>query len=157
MTPTNRLIAAVGFALAALAVLVLGVSRALDDGTVPYPQTGCTLTGRVTYNGAPVPLVLVIVASAKGGGANALANEAGEFVIENVPPGPITIGFNSEAARGIMIGRAMAGSDPTKAGGKRAPLPKLVELPRKYQTPDTSGLGCTIERGDNKQDFAIKG
>lgn len=157
MNSPTRLIAAIAFVLVAVAVLVFGVALAMDDGTVPLPQTGCTLTGRVTFNGAPVPMVLVVVASAKGGGANALANDDGTFTVENVPAGAVTVGFNSEAAKGMMVGRAMAGIDPTKKGGKRAPLPKLIELPRKYQTPDTSGLGCTIEKGVNKQDFAITG
>ena len=62
---------------------------------------------------------------------------------------------NSEAGKGQMMGRSMAGTDPNAKGGKKAALPKMVELPKKYQDPESSGITTTTAKGVNKFDIMI--
>jgi hypothetical protein len=120
------------------------------------PETGASLEGNITYGGQPVPLAAVIVLPAGGGsGTTGFADDQGHFKVTNVPVGEVKIGVNSDAAKGPMMGRAMAGTDPNAKGGKRAVPPKVVDVPKKYQDPQTSGFRTTINKGSNTYDVTI--
>ena len=142
--------------------LLLGLTAAaaltaiscVSSGIVPIPETGATLEGRVTYGDQPVPMALVIVAQTGGGSATAFANDDGYFKVENVPVGDVLIGVNTDATKGQMTGRAMAGTDPN-VKGKKVVTPKLVEVPKKYHNPDTSGLTTKTQKGTNQYDIKV--
>jgi len=144
-------------ALAAVALAAVAAASCSPQGPeVPLEETGVTLEGNITYGGQPVPLAAVTVLPAGGGaGATGFADDDGHFKVLNVPVGEVKIGVNSDAARGPMMGRAMAGTDPKAKGGKRAALPKLIDLPRKYQDAETSGITTTVTKGANKFDIVI--
>lgn len=127
------------------------------SGVEALPETGATLEGTVTYGGEKVPLALIIVAvSGPGGGsANANADDDGKYTLKNVPLGLVKVGVNTDAAKGILMGRAMAGIDPTKKGQKLV-VPKHVELPKKYQDPESSGITTRVEKGPNTFNIDIK-
>jgi uncharacterized protein (DUF2141 family) len=72
----------------AAALLCLAASAALAQST-----TG-TLTGRVTYEEAPLPGVTVTLDSpALQGQSTAIANTSGGFVFRGLPPGSYTVTF----------------------------------------------------------------
>lgn len=120
------------------------------------PQTGAYLEGNVTYGGEPVPLAAVIVVPAgRGNGSTAFADDQGHFKVTNAPIGEVKIAVDTGAARGQMMGRAMAGTDPNAKGGKRALPPKIIDVPKKYQDPQTSGITTSINKGANTFDIAI--
>ena len=135
------------------AVAVTAVSCG-SGGIEPIKETGATLEGKVTYGGDPVPMAMVIVAQTGGGAATAFANDDGYYKVENVPVGDVLLAVNTDATRGQMAGRAMAGTDP-KAKGKKTVTPKLIEVPKKYHNPDKSGLTTKIQKGANQHDIVI--
>ena len=63
-------------------------------------------------------MAFVIVAQPSGGSSTATANDDGYYKVENAPVGDVRIAVNTDATKGMMTGRAMAGTDP-KAKGKR--------------------------------------
>jgi hypothetical protein len=136
------------------AAALSAVSCGSGGGIEPIKETGATLTGKVTYGNEPVPMALVIVAQTGGGSATAFADDDGNFKVENVPVGDVLIAVNTDATKGQMTGRAMAGTDP-KAKGKKTVTPKLVEVPKKYHNPDTSGLTTKTQQGANQYDITI--
>jgi hypothetical protein len=125
------------------------------SGIERIPETGATLEGKVTYGGQPVPMAFVIVAQAGGGSSTATADDEGNYKAENVPVGDVLIAVNTDATKGMMTGRAMAGTDPKAKGGKKGVTPKFVEVPKKYHNPDTSGLSTKTEKGANRYDINI--
>ena len=136
------------------AAAVTAVSCVRGGGVEPIPETGATLEGRVTYGDQPVPMAFVIVAQTGGGSSTATADDDGNYKVENVPVGDVLIAVNTDATKGMMGGRAMAGTDP-KAKGKKTVTPKLVEVPKKYHSPDTSGLTTKTQTGANQYDIKL--
>jgi hypothetical protein len=113
------------------------------------PETGATLEGSLTYGGNKVPAALVIV-QGKDGSANGFVDEDGRFKIENVPLGEVNIAVNTEAGKGQMQSKIMAQSQ-----GKPKAMPKMVDVPKKYFEPETSGLKTNVNKGPNTYDIAI--
>ena len=125
-------------------------------GIEPIKETGATLEGKVTYGNEQVPMAMVIVAQTGGGSATAFADDEGNYKVENVPVGDVNVAVNTDATKGMMTGRAMAGTDPkSKSGGKKGGTPKLVEVPKKYHSPDTSGITTKTQKGSNQYDVKI--
>lgn len=150
MTQLARKLSLAVTAAAAIAVV------ACTNGIEPLEETGATLEGTVTYGTEKVPLALVIVAKpgSGGGSASAFADDDGHFRVENVPVGDVQIGVNTDATKGQMMSRAMAGTDPTKKG-KKAVMPKYVEVPKKFHEPSASGLTARTEKGVTQHDIKI--
>jgi len=112
--------------------------------------SNATLEGTVTYQGKPVPFALIIVAgNQQSATANADAN--GKFKVEHVPLGQVQIGVNTDAAQGIAMSAMMAAQ---RGGG--TPPPPLVQIPKKYFEPSTSGITTTIQDGANTFDIKIE-
>ena len=143
----------------------LGLSLWLSTGCLllagcePYearlPESGATLEGTVTMGGTPVPAAMIILAG-KEGGATGNVSSDGKFKIENAPLGVVKIGINTEAAKGQMVGEAMArAAQASKGGAPAAPLPTVRDVPAKYQNPDTSEITTTIQKGPNTYNIVI--
>src|SRR5215470_4539729 len=64
----------------------------------PTARTG-TITGKVTYDGKPVPVGIINIHPAKGIGVLAEIQN-GKFTADMVPPGPVTITINTALHRG---------------------------------------------------------
>jgi len=118
-------------------------------GGVQYPETGATLEGTVTYGKEKVGVALVI-AQNESGAATGFLDENGRFKLENVPLGEVNIGVNTEAGKGEAIGRAMSA-----AQGKAKGAPKIVDVPKRFAAPGTSGIKTKIEKGANTFDIVI--
>ncbi|MDW8077892.1 MAG: hypothetical protein RMJ16_03285 [Thermoguttaceae bacterium] len=69
--------------------------------------------------------------------------------MEHVPLGQVQIGVNTDAAKGIAV-RAMMSA---KASGTRPP--SLVDVPKKYFQPSTSGIKTRIKHGSNQFDIKL--
>jgi len=119
-------------------------------------ESGATLTGAITHNGAPIEFAMVIVQS-KDGSKSAIGkiNDDGKYVVENCPIGEVLVGVNTDAGRGEFTSKMMQQNktalDPKSS--KRISTPKFVELPKKYFDPNTSGLSTTIQAGTNTYDI----
>jgi hypothetical protein len=117
-------------------------------GEVRYPETGATLEGTVTY-GKDVVGAALVIAQNSSGSATAFVDDDGHFKLENVPLGEVNLAVNTDAGKGAAMGRAMA------AGGKGKGAPKIIEVPKKYADPNTSGIKTTINTGPNTYDIVI--
>lgn len=121
------------------------------------PESGATLEGTITYGSEKVQAALVIVAGANASATGSVDEATGRYKVENAPLGEVRIGVNTDAARGEMQGKMMSGyykGPEAKAKGVLAP-PKIVNVPPKYATPDTSGLTTTVNGGANTFDIVI--
>jgi hypothetical protein len=151
MTTSSRFRRFVCLLPAGLALL----AASCGSGIEPLPMTDTSLEGTVTYGGQKVPLALVIVVQEKGGSAQAFADDEGNYKVDNVPVGKVKIAVNTDATKGELMKRQFAGSDPNAKGGKRAAPPKILEVPKKYHTPDVSPLTTDTQKGANKYDIVI--
>jgi hypothetical protein len=122
-----------------------------------------TVSGTVTYKGAPIPSGNVTFVPEKGGAVTAVI-EDGKYTAENVPAGPATIAVTSVAgnARSAFMSKRM--TPP-----KDAPIPpearkafeggqgkKGIEIPERYNDPNQSGLTCTVRGGPQTHDIDLK-
>lgn len=121
------------------------------------PETGATLEGTITYGSEKVPAALVIVAGASASATGSVDEATGRYKVENVPLGPVKIGVNTDAARGELQGKMMSGyykGPEAKSKGIMGP-PKIVGVPPKYSSPETSGITTTVNSGANTFDILI--
>lgn len=121
------------------------------------PETGATLEGTVTYGGEPVHFAMIQVQGSNAS-ATGKVGEDGRYRIENVPVGEVRIGVNTAAAQGDYQSKAMAAGaykGPDGKGKGQVTGVKFVQLPRKFFSPDTSGLKTTVGKGPNTYDIQI--
>jgi hypothetical protein len=121
------------------------------------PETGATLEGTVAYGAEKVPVALIIVAGEHGSATGHIDEATGRYRVENVPLGEVKVAVNTDAAKGEMQGKLMAGyykGPEAKSKGIMAP-PKVIDVPPKYRNPDTSGLKTTVQQGANTYDIKI--
>jgi len=116
---------------------------------VRRPETGATLEGTVSYGDQKVMVGLVIVQNDKGS-AQGFIDDEGKYKLENVPIGEVNIAVNTDAGKGQLMSRAMSQSK-----GKAKGLPRVVELPPKYQNPGQSGIKTSVNKGANEFNIVI--
>ena len=120
------------------------------------PETGATLEGTVTYGAETVPMAQISVLGEKEQ-AIGVIEEDGHYVVTRAPLGAVKIGVNTEAMRSQAIGQQMAQSykGPGAKGASRAAAPRFINLPARYQDPETSGITTTIKKGKNTFDIVL--
>jgi hypothetical protein len=120
-------------------------------------ESGATLTGTITYQGAQLEFAQV---TARQGDKNAqgIIGADGKYKIENAPIGEVTIGVNTAAQQGAFTAKQMAAGaanvDPNAP--KKISMPKFVNVPEKFFDPASSGLKTTVQKGDNTYDIKIE-
>lgn len=115
------------------------------------PFSDATLEGSITYQGQPVPYALVIVTGERQSVTGQAASD-GTYTVQRAPLGLVSIGVNTDAGKGMMMGAARAGQH----GGGAKPAAKFIDLPKKYHNPTSSGITTTVLDGPNQYDIAIK-
>jgi hypothetical protein len=117
------------------------------------------VTGRVLYNGQPLPGGRVAFVTVVGAFAsNGNIDEQGNYKIQ-APVGDVTISVDNRMLRGQPLGK----SEGMKKGAGRPEQPDpdpvkgtYKQIPSKYYTPDTSGLTYTVTSGPQKHDIELK-
>jgi hypothetical protein len=141
-----------------LCLLALGCSG--GSGSVEYAE----VTGRVLYDGKPLPGGTVTFLAVKGGfsGGGAI-DENGNYKAE-APVGPVLIAVEN---RMLVQGKGGAGrvnrSEGMKQRGAKStesvtevrPQGHYVPIPGKYNFPDQSGLTYTVEKGAQTHDIIL--
>ncbi len=112
------------------------------------PETGATLEGTVSYGKDKLEAAMIIVQGESGGATAFIEN--GRYKAENVPLGQVTLAVNTDAAKGALMGQAMAHSQ-----GKAPAPPKVIDVPAKYADPKTSGITTTVNKGENTFDIVV--
>lgn len=128
---------------------VLVIAGCRFGSEVRHPESGATLEGTVTYGNDKVGAALVVAQNGSGS-AQAFVDESGHFKLENVPLGEVSIAVNTEAGKGEAMGRAMS-----QASGKAKGAPRIVDVPKKFADPATSGIKTQINKGANSFNIAI--
>ena len=121
-------------------------------------HTGCRqgevlgeVTGSLTYQGKPVAGAIVIFRNeAKGVHMTTTVDDAGEFRVSmakgyGLPLGEYQV-FVSAPVQDAPIGPAVA-----------PPLAyDLSQIPKKYRSPETSGVLLTVNEGENRLEIAMQ-
>jgi hypothetical protein len=137
---------------------MLSVSCSIGGGGGErLPETGATLEGVVKYGTEQLKAALIIAQNDKGQATGNIDEETGRYKLENVPLGEVSIAVNTAAAKGQLMGKMMSGyykGPEAKAKGIMGP-PPIIEVPKKYGVPETSGISTTINKGQNTYDITI--
>jgi len=117
--------------------LVVGVVVLGSSGLAPAQerQRG-TITGRVLYQGKPLPGGIITIWSEKHAEKTALDRD-GNFEFTALTPGEYRVTVSTEAL---------------KARGS----PRYVAIPMKYGKPETSGLKIKVEKGNQTIDIKLQ-
>jgi len=122
------------------------------------PSQG-TITGKITYQGKPLPVGTVTFVPAQGGHAVTSDIQDGEYKVTKVPVGLVKIAVTTPsqapppqfletkmAIPAELLEKARPGKssdDPAKAPQAKKPVP----IPTKFSDPDKSGLTYTVKGG----------
>jgi hypothetical protein len=134
-------------ALLGLCLLIAGCMPKVRE--IQYPETGATLEGTVSYGKEKVEAAMVIAQNDKGSSSTFL-DENGRYKLENVPLGEVNIAVDTEAGKGQATGRMVA-----KAHGRGNGGPRIIDVPKQFADPATSGIKTTINKGSNEYDIKI--
>lgn len=109
------------------------------------------VSGKVTYNGKPVPKGSVTFASTTQGGRNATGqlDANGFYKLQTENPG-------DGALIGDYLVTIYAHDEPILDYIPKKPIPPKILTPTKYEKPETSGLKATVKSGSNTFDFELK-
>jgi hypothetical protein len=131
-------------------------------------KKGSKVSGTVTYNNAPVTGGKLILTPTSGSAITLEINGLGEFKGQDVPVGTYKVSITTKFVQDMTGGGAPvmpADQVPkdfkSKMPKDNAPPPgpavlKKVEIPAKYEDPNTSGETWEIKKGENKREFALK-
>jgi hypothetical protein len=140
---------------AGVALLLAAVAPFLAGGCSPSPETA-TVTGTVTYRGAPLKSGEITVLHESGASRSAVIGSDGRFQIENAPTGEVSVGVTATVQEEVKAAAVAASPD-----GDRVPdaPPVLVErslVPKKYNDPKSSGLKYTLKAGSQVIEVPLK-
>jgi len=109
------------------------------------------VSGKVTYQGKPVPSGLITFVPAASGGRNATGQIGadGTYRLQTENPG-------DGALMGDYNVTIFAQDNPVLDYIPSKPVPPKYLAPAKYEKPATSGLKSTVQRGSNTFDFDLK-
>lgn len=134
--------------------------------------TGCgsksTITGTVTFHGAPMPAGTILFVPDNGAPPVTAPIKDGKYTAERVPAGTVKISIASnhnDKPATLMMANMMSKMGPppnvpipTKA---RQALERSLQFKKgfrispRYADPALSGLTCTIESGSQTKDFQL--
>jgi len=138
-----------------LLVLVSGCSRK------------ASISGKVTYNGLPMPGGYVIFAPVEGGGGGTASIDPkdGSYEILDLPTGKMKIAV--KPAQDPAMPRGMNAYGPPKDSGAPADAmkglnqgskgSKYVPVPLEKTDPETSALEVEVKAGKNTHDISLTG
>jgi len=109
------------------------------------------VSGKVTYQGKPVPKGSVTFASTTPGGRNATGqlDAEGNYKLQTENPG-------DGALVGDYLVTIYAHDEPILDYIPKKPIPPKILTPTKYEKAETSGLKATVASGSNTFDFELK-
>ncbi len=112
----------------AVPYLLVFETKAAEAGKV------CSVMGKVTYKGQPLPSGTIAFHPAQGKAVSANIAEDGSYAADDVPVGELRV--------------------TVEPPSKRVPIKLFVKIPDKYKSPKTSGL--TYDAKEGKQTFDIE-
>lgn len=146
-----KLLGAVSLMMLALSTLWWALNR---TDVEPLVLSKATLKGKVTYRGKPVSSAMVIVATESGNtvAGTGLSDAAGNFLVQFAPVGKVKIGVDTEAGKAMMRGATMA----AVMTRNKSAIPPTSDVPRKFFSPETSGITTVLSNADAENQFDIE-
>jgi hypothetical protein len=136
--------------LPARLVALIGVAMIFSACGQSGPEKA-RVSGKVTYNGKPVPKGTITFVPVAQGGRNAVGTleTDGSYRLQTEQPGDgailgeykVTIYAHDEQVLDYIPAKPVA--------------PKIL-APTKYENPNTTDLKATVQRGSNTKDFELK-
>jgi hypothetical protein len=123
----------------ALAPAALLITTRDPAKTARRPVELVEVSGRVLYNGKPLPGGRVTFVTADGFASTAVIDETGNYTIKS-RVGEVGIGVDNRMLR--ERGNKIKG--------------RFVQIPAKYSTPDTSGLKYKVKKGHQTHDIELE-
>jgi hypothetical protein len=137
----------------ALLFLTLGVA-ACNRGPQMAPVTGVVL-----LNGQPVEGAAVLFTPEAGGRpADGVTDKEGKFTLQTFAPGDgAVIGKHKVAFIGMRMTGVQATSDGLSGEVNESKAREVWFVPKKYASPDTSGLEAEVKRNMEPLKFELTG
>ena len=138
-----------------LPLCLLAPAAGCKDAPPPY----ASVSGTVFFQGEPLPGGRITFVAVKGAYASsATIREDGSYNI-SAPTGDVQIGVDNL----MLLGRRGAPAQPPQSeemkkhsAGAADPITgRYVVIPKKYASPDTSGLTYTVQPGDQTHDVTL--
>jgi hypothetical protein len=109
------------------------------------------VSGKVTYQGKPVPkgTITFLTDDPKGRNATGEIGPDGSYTLQTEEP-------RDGAQLGEYRVTIFAHDEPILDYTPPRPIPPKLLVPSQYENPDTSGLKKTVVRGSNVFDFDLK-
>jgi hypothetical protein len=127
------------------ALLAAGCGSAGGHRNDAPPPSGATLSGKVTFNGAPLGggTVNVVSKTDKLKSAQGSIDRNGNYEVKNAPIGEVMIGVETESIRQFdPTYSKTAAKIPEGAGA--IPSVRYVKIPAVYGNPERSKLSLTV-------------
>jgi hypothetical protein len=145
MTTLVRILLLVPLCLAL--VLAFGCSK-------KNPNAPSSVSGKVTYKGAPVPAGTITFSSPKGAKYPSALAPDGTYTAVDLPSGDMGVTVETESVKGKKATGPLAAKmskmmGPVPDYAKNAPKGEYVKIPLKYADPKTSPLKTTLKDGKN--------
>ena len=140
-----------------LVFAVLGCLTIPGCGLVPSEPTG-KVEGVLKHNGetAVAGTTVMFLMSSKGLGAVGEVEEDGKFVVKMAGTDQIPAGTYSVSVR-PSSGPEMTPEERMEAlKNKKPPVDYDIGVPKKYRTPETSGITFEVKPGDNQFELDMK-
>jgi hypothetical protein len=124
------------------------------------PLAGCggtgSVSGKVTYNGAPLPYGSVQFLT-PGGAFVADIGPDGSYSLSGVPAGPARVSVTCQDPRYAEHMRQLAahGRDP-RSPAPRGRFDDFNKIPSRFNDPTTSGLAFEVQSGSQAWDINLK-
>ncbi|MDB5312468.1 MAG: resA 14 [Gemmataceae bacterium] len=136
---------------------------------VPVLSLGCggdrappgSVSGRVLYGGVPLMEGRVTLVGPKGQVAGAVVQKDGTYRIENPPTGLVRAAvavYDQRVVRSRSPASAKTPDPAAQPAGLAvsiAPPTPVVRIPGRYGDPETSGLTCQINPGEQEWDLLL--
>ena len=111
------------------------------------PELNSSLTGKLSYKGAPVKDARISFENASIGAYGALVNPDGTYTVDKMAEGEFTVTVSVVEAENPMI--------PT-ADGKMAEPAKRTDIPESYRSVVDSKEKVAVKAGENTYDLDMK-
>jgi hypothetical protein len=128
-------------------------------------STQGTISGKVTYQGKPVPAGTVVFVPQVQGGSFVAHIRDGQYKVENCPVGPVKIAVSTPANSAPMKGMISKMKPPaeiqeklghgTSSEGAASNDAPTVSIPARFQDPEKSGLSYTVKGGSQVHDIDL--
>ena len=147
------------FKVGALGCALAGVA-ACGNSNPQYQSSGVEVEGLVTLDGKPLQMgmIQIVPESAMMAAESAVGNvgEDGRYSVSNVPVGGIKISVKTSHLKGMAMAGKMPAPRPGVSGGAPQLAGQFADVPKLYESPETSKLTATVTKGKNTVNLELK-